>query len=84
MKRAFYEVGRVLDALDEMGITKDTLIIEEIGDNGASLGLRRIGRKGFHQPGSYMLLVSSERIPGWNLRRTGSKLVSGRITPNLS
>jgi len=32
-----YEVGRILDALDEMGITKDTLIFWEIGDNGASL-----------------------------------------------
>jgi arylsulfatase A-like enzyme len=32
-----YEVGRVLDALDEMGVTKDTLILWEIGDNGASL-----------------------------------------------
>jgi arylsulfatase A-like enzyme len=32
-----YEVGRVLDALDETGITKDTLILWEIGDNGASL-----------------------------------------------
>ncbi len=32
-----YEVGRVLDALDETGITKDTLVLWEIGDNGASL-----------------------------------------------
>ena len=32
-----YEVGRVLDAMDEMGITKDTLVVWEIGDNGASL-----------------------------------------------
>jgi arylsulfatase len=32
-----YEVGRILDALDEMGITKDTLIMWEIGDNGASM-----------------------------------------------
>lgn len=29
-----YEVGRVLDALDETGITKDTLVLWEIGDNG--------------------------------------------------
>lgn len=32
-----YEVGRVLDALDEMGATKDTLILWEIGDNGSSM-----------------------------------------------
>jgi arylsulfatase A-like enzyme len=32
-----YEVGRVLDALDETGITKDTLVLWEIGDNGASI-----------------------------------------------
>jgi arylsulfatase len=32
-----YEVGRVLNALDEMGETKNTLILWEIGDNGASL-----------------------------------------------
>jgi arylsulfatase A-like enzyme len=32
-----YSVGRVLDALDETGITKDTLVLWEIGDNGASI-----------------------------------------------
>jgi arylsulfatase A-like enzyme len=32
-----YEVGRVLDALDETGITKDTLVLWEVGDNGASI-----------------------------------------------
>jgi len=32
-----YEVGRILDAIDEMGIAKDTLILWEIGDNGSSL-----------------------------------------------
>jgi arylsulfatase len=32
-----YEVGRVLDALDQMGETKNTLILWEIGDNGASM-----------------------------------------------
>ena len=32
-----YEVGRVLDALDEVGQTENTLVFWEIGDNGASL-----------------------------------------------
>jgi arylsulfatase A-like enzyme len=32
-----YEVGRVLDALDETGITNNTLGLWEIGDNGASI-----------------------------------------------
>jgi arylsulfatase A-like enzyme len=32
-----YEVGRVLDALDETGITNNTLVLWEIGDNGASI-----------------------------------------------
>jgi len=32
-----YEVGRILDALDEMDVTKDTLILWEIGDNGSSM-----------------------------------------------
>src|SRR5205814_7146006 len=32
-----YEVGRVLDALDETGQAANTLVIWEIGDNGASI-----------------------------------------------
>jgi arylsulfatase len=32
-----YEVGRVLDALDEIGQTENTLVFWEIGDNGASM-----------------------------------------------
>jgi arylsulfatase len=32
-----YEIGRVLDALDEMGQLHNTLIFCEIGDNGASM-----------------------------------------------
>src|SRR5215470_11044301 len=32
-----YEVGRVLDAVDELGQTHNTLIMWEIGDNGASM-----------------------------------------------
>src|SRR5262252_7478877 len=32
-----YEVGRVLDAIDEIGQTHNTLIMWEIGDNGASM-----------------------------------------------
>jgi arylsulfatase len=32
-----YEVGRVLAALDEIGQTENTLVIWEIGDNGASM-----------------------------------------------
>jgi arylsulfatase len=32
-----YEVGRVLDALDETGQTDNTLVIWEIGDNGSSI-----------------------------------------------
>ncbi len=32
-----YEVGRVLDALDETGQTDNTLVMWEIGDNGASI-----------------------------------------------
>ena len=32
-----YEVGRVLDALDETGQTDNTLVFWEIGDNGSSL-----------------------------------------------
>jgi len=57
-----YEVGRVLDAMDEMGITKDTLVIWEIGDNGASLegGLygsynELTGLSGTKEEPSYML-----------------------------
>jgi arylsulfatase len=32
-----YDVGRVLDAIDETGQTDNTLVIWEIGDNGASI-----------------------------------------------